>query len=188
MIAHHLNHLDEATEILWEMAAKSSKEDSNRSDAPAHVLEELAEYEHYKDVAFNERMVEFAAVLRHRESAFDGNFTPLDIVDKLLAKEGRFVESIGIQFSIGAFPLRYSVVKPVRQKAIDIIESCLYSDSPKVAHRAVVRSDISCLRRPSRSELSLPRNWVGRMRSVKPCSELSSIGCVPQLLSVFRSS
>lgn len=62
-------------------------------------------------------MADLATRMCRERNAFDGAFTPLDIVDKLLAKEGKFTESEGFTISFGGFGLNYPVVRPVREKA-----------------------------------------------------------------------
>jgi hypothetical protein len=57
-------------------------------------------------------------------------------VDKLLEKECDFTESEGFTISIGTIGLNYDVVRPVREKALRVVEACLNSDDPKIALRA----------------------------------------------------
>lgn len=96
----------------------------------------MAQYGRYKPVLYNDWMADFAERMCREARAFEGPFTPLDIVDKLLAKEGQFTESEGFTISFGGFGLNYHVVRPVREKALRIIESCLNSDDSKIALRA----------------------------------------------------
>lgn len=135
-IALHLNHFEEAAEILWQLAQRDARAPNQYPEHARRVLEDMARYERYKPVDFNERMAGFAAGLMRRAGAFDGAFTPLDIADKLLAKEGEFTESEGFTFSFGGFPLHYPTIRQVRDKAIALIESCLNSED-KTALRAV---------------------------------------------------
>jgi hypothetical protein len=78
-------------------------------------------------------MADFAARKCRDPREFEAPFTPLNIVDKLLAKEGEFMESEGHSFSFGGFSLNYPVVRPVREKALAIIDDCLNTDDPKIA-------------------------------------------------------
>src|SRR5713226_8071705 len=81
-------------------------------------------------------MADFAARMSREPREFEGPFTPLNVVDKLLAKEGEFTESEGFTISFGGFSLNHPVVRPVREKALGIIETCLNEDDSKVALRA----------------------------------------------------
>lgn len=135
-IALHLDHFDEAGAILWKLTQRDTRAPNQYPDHARRVLEDMARYERYKPVVFNERMAEFVTGLS-RERAFDAAFTPLDIADKLLAKEGEFTESEGFTISFGGFALNYRTIKPVRDKAIALIRSCLDSDDAKTVLRAV---------------------------------------------------
>lgn len=136
-IAWHPDHFEEATGILWQLAKRDGRRPNNYPDHAQRVLTDLAEYGRYKPIAINDRMVDFAARMIERPDAFDGPFTPLDIVDRLLAKEGEFTESEGLMFSIGGFALNYPAVRPVREKALRLVESCLKSEDAKAARQAV---------------------------------------------------
>jgi uncharacterized protein DUF4062 len=135
-IALHLDHIEEAAGILWQMAQRDRRAPNQFPDHSRRVLEEMAEYGRYKPVQYNDWMADFAARLCRDPRTFEGPFTPLNIVDKLLAKEGEFTESEGFTVSFGGFALNYAVVRPVREKALGIIETCLNADDSKVALRA----------------------------------------------------
>jgi len=135
-IALHLDHIEEATEMLWLLGQRDKRAPNQFPDHSRRVLEEMAEYGRYKPVRYNDWMADFAARLCQDPRLFDGPFTPLDIVDKLLAKEGEFTESEGYTVKFGGFGLNYAVVRPVREKALRIVDACLNSDDPRIALRA----------------------------------------------------
>lgn len=135
-ISFHLDHIEEAASILWRLAKTDTRPPHQYPDHARRVLEEMAEYGRYKPVRFNDWMADFADRLSQDLREFEGSFTPLNIVDKLLAKEGEFTESEGFTISFGGFSLIYPVVKPVREKALGIIEACLSSDDSRIALRA----------------------------------------------------
>ena len=136
-IALHLEFLNASVLTLWHLAQRDSRIPNQYPDHARRVLEDLAEYGRYKPVVFNERMAEVAETLSQLDGAFNGKFTPLSISDKLLAKEGQFTESEGLTLSIGGFALNYPLVKPVREKSIALIESCLNSENTKIALIAI---------------------------------------------------
>jgi hypothetical protein len=136
-IALHLEHFEEAVEILWKLAQRDARAPNQYPEHARRVLEDMARYERYKPVIFNDRMADFTTRLSRQEGAFDAAFTPLDIADKLLAKEGQFTESEGFTISFGGFELPYPLIRAVREKAIALIEYCLNSEDAKTALRAV---------------------------------------------------
>jgi hypothetical protein len=135
-ISHHFNHIEDAAEILWRLAKSDSRAPHQYPDHSRRVLEEMADYGRYKPVQFNDWMADFAARKSRDPREFEGTFTPLSIVDKLLEKEGDFTESEGHTISIGTFGLNHAVVRPVREKALGIVDACLNSENPKIALRA----------------------------------------------------
>ncbi len=135
-VSLHLDHLEEAAGILWRLAKTDTRAPHQYPDHLRRVLEEMAEYGRYKPVRFNDWMADFATRKCRDPHEFEASFTPLNIVDKLLAKEGEFTESEGYTVSFGGFSLNYPVVRPVREKALGIIETCLNADDSKVALRA----------------------------------------------------
>jgi hypothetical protein len=88
-IAFHLDHIEEAAGILWRLAQSDTRAPHQYPDHSRRVLEEMAEYGRYKPVRYNEWMADFAARICRDTRAFVGDFRPLNIVDKLLAKGGR---------------------------------------------------------------------------------------------------
>jgi hypothetical protein len=137
-IAHHLDHLESAAKSLWELSQRDSADESiGHSPNGWSALENLAEYGRYKPVELNIRMAEVIARFTQLPGAFDKRHTPLDLADKLLAKEGQFTDQDGFTISIGAFPFNYPVVKPARDRALALVEEGLNSENMRVARRAV---------------------------------------------------
>jgi len=135
-ISYHLNHLEEAAEILWRLAKSDARAPHQYPNSSRRVLEEMADYGRYKPLHFNDWMADFAARKSRDPREFEGTFTPLDLMDKLLEKECDFTESEGYTISFGTVGLNYAVVRPVREKALRVVEACLNSEDPKIALRA----------------------------------------------------
>lgn len=135
-VSYHFNHLEEASEILWRLARSDAREPHQYPDHSRRVLEEMADYGRQKPVPFNDWMAGFAARKSRDPREFEGTFTPLHLVDKLLEKECDFTESEGFTIHIGTVGLNYDVVRPVREKALGVVEACLNSEDPKIALRA----------------------------------------------------
>jgi len=135
-VAFHFAHLEEAAGILWRLAQGERRPQHQYPDHARRVLEEMAEYNRSKPPQYNDWMADFAGRLSRDPQAFDSSFTPLSIVDKLLAKEGEFTESEGYTISFGGFGLNYAIVRPIREKALRTVEACLGSDNSRAALRA----------------------------------------------------
>ena len=137
-IAHHMEHFEDATSALWELTRRSNRDHPTKQPPNGWTaLEALAAYGRYKPAALNIKMAEMVADFARSTGAFVGAHTPLDLADKLLAKEGEYTEQDGFTISFGGFPLNYEVVKPARDRALALMEECLNSDNPRIALRAL---------------------------------------------------
>jgi len=132
-IVFHLDHIEEAAGILLRLAQNDSRAPHQYPEHSRRVLEEMAEYGRYKPVLYNDWIADFATQMSRDPHAFEGAFTPLNLMGKLLAKGDEFAESEGFTVSFGGFSLNYQAVRPVREKALAILERCLNTEDPKVA-------------------------------------------------------
>jgi hypothetical protein len=135
-IALHPDYFEEAASILWQLAQRDSRPPNQYPEHAQRALKDLAQYGRYKPVVINERIANLAGRIGEQPDAFAGSFTPLDIGDKLLAKEGEFTESEGFTIRFGGFALNYPATRPIREKALRLVGSCLNSENAKAARRA----------------------------------------------------
>ena len=151
--AYHVEYTMRAVDILWELAQEEDKAKTAGASAKG-TLERMASYQRYKWPAFNFSMLLQAIRLCRRDDAFDADFSPLNLVDAVLEREGEYEENLGHAFSFGGFGLNYEAVKELRSNAIEFVDSLMYSQSCVVANRAV---------RSLRSLLPNVMNRVGRV-------------------------
>jgi hypothetical protein len=121
-----------SVDALWELAA--AEEPANHSDGSAKgTLERLASFQRYKWPVFNFAMLLESVRLCRRPDAFDRAFTPLNLIDQILEREGEFTEYHGSSVSFGGFGLNPVAVAPVRENALQFLDSLLYSNRDIVA-------------------------------------------------------
>jgi hypothetical protein len=135
-ISFHLDHIGQAVEILWRLAKSDTRPPHQYPEHASRILEEMSEYGRYKPIIFNDWMADFATTKCSNPREFESSFTPLNIAEKLLAKEGKFTESEGFTISFGGFSLNYPAIRVVREKALGIVNACLNSDDSKIAMKA----------------------------------------------------
>ena len=97
----------------------------------------MASYGLYRVVAFNDAIADIALQLMNEPDAFLGSFTPLDIADTLLAKEGQRSELDGMTWSLGSFALNFRAIADIRAKAFRMVETALNSLVPRAEARAI---------------------------------------------------
>src|SRR5579864_386890 len=158
-VAYDPAHMTDAVDILWDLAQSDVRRPNSFPDHAIGVLKRIASYDRYKAVSYNLQVADVIAQLFKKPNAFGGEFTPLDIVDQLLEREGDFADLEGITFSIGTFELNYQNIRPVRERALLLLEGVLSSGERCAAVRAVrsvsklVPGFLPKLRAQSRREL-----------------------------------
>jgi len=134
--AHNIPFLERSVDVLWELARLDDTSDN--SDATAQrTLKRLASYELNRWASFNFLMLLQCVRLCRNPGAFDSSFTPVDIIDQILEREGEFTEFEGNTFRFGGFELNYAVVGATRQNAIDFLSSLIAEGNDRVAIRAI---------------------------------------------------
>ena len=136
-VAYHFQYLDEMVRTLSKLAQQDTRRPNQYPDHASRIIKSLAAYGRYKPVRFNERMAEVAATIAKEPTAFDAEFTPLDVANELLAKEGEYSESEGYTIHLGCFALHYPVIRPVRRKALVLLGECMSSTNPKAVKAAL---------------------------------------------------
>lgn len=128
----HPNVSRDAFDRLWQLA---HNEDDEVGRPSQRTLKSTIGYHKYKDVLFQERMLSFVEELTQDVSAYRDSFTPLDLIDPLLAREIDDEEWVGRSFRVGVRLLDRQHVKSVRERAVAVLARALYSENPRVAVR-----------------------------------------------------
>lgn len=135
-ISYQPSFTSEAVQLLWDLTKGAAPEPRSYSQDAVRVLKQLASYSRYKSVSLNMKMAEIADAVKDEVGAFDRKFTPLDIVDTLLEREGEEHEYAGGVVTLFSFGLNYPVVRPVREVCFRIVEHCLHDPDPRKSCRA----------------------------------------------------
>jgi hypothetical protein len=131
-IFHETNSQD-AFDRLWRLAQHDNESVHNRA---RRVLQEAIGYGVGKDLMFNSHVLSMVETLAQNPDAYDGSFSPLDMLDKLMVREIDHTEWVGRSFQNSVHTIIHSSVRSLRQRVFRRVESCLSSDSPKIADRA----------------------------------------------------
>jgi hypothetical protein len=130
---YHEKTAADAFARLWRLA----RHDSEEVHGPARrTLAEAIGYDRYKNPIYNERILALTEQYAADLNAYDGDFTPLDLMDELLDREIDTTEWKGRSFSISAMPVPYELIRPLRERAFLVIDHALYSGEPRIAVRA----------------------------------------------------
>jgi hypothetical protein len=124
----------DAFDRLWTLTRHESTEVHNRA---RKALKDAIGYRKYKNVLFNERILALVEERSLDPTAYDGDFTPLKLMDELLDREVDDTSLRGRAFSFTALPVNYPAIRSLRERALSVIDRALQSDSPRVTIKAI---------------------------------------------------
>ncbi len=136
-ISYTPKFLPRCCDLLWELGKDN---DRRLNSSPAHAMSVLAGLGGYAiDKPFFVTSVVLDAIEKLLEDPGSHNHihSPLDIIDPMLAKTGRSVHFDRHNFVSRSFKLEYENVKSIRQRAISLVGSCLFSTDLRVSLRAL---------------------------------------------------
>jgi hypothetical protein len=134
--AHNIDYLQCSMDVLWDIARTEDVHD-NSDESARRVLKRLASYELNRWASFNFAVLVHCIRLCKRPEAFQSSFTPLDVIDQILEREGEYTEFDGYTVRFGGFGLNYAIVGLMRENAIDFLGSLLDEGDDRIAVRAV---------------------------------------------------
>jgi hypothetical protein len=132
-IFHESASLD-AFNRLWILTKHDSSEVHDRA---RKTLKDAIGYRKYKNVLFNERILALVEERSLDLAAYEGDFTPLTLMDELLDREVDDTSMRGRAFSFTALPVNYPAIKGLRDRALSVIDRALHSESPRIALKAI---------------------------------------------------
>jgi hypothetical protein len=135
--AMNSEYTGESCDLLWKLGRNDQRELNRYPDHAVRVLQDLASYEYLKPVWFNEAVLEMAEAWINDPALATYAYSPLDVIDRLLAKHGEYHELEGYSIKLGTFQINVDAVKRVRDRAIECVRKCLSHSHPRVVVRAL---------------------------------------------------
>ncbi len=146
-ISYTLDYLPRCCNLLWELGRDDNR---NLHSNPGHgvrVLADLGGYAIGKPFSVTRRVLDTMEKLLEDPGSHDYIHSPLDIIDPMLAKTGYSVHFDRHNSVSRSFKLKYENVKSIRQRAISLVGSCLFSNCHKIRLRALASLE-SALQEP----------------------------------------
>lgn len=165
--AHHPDYLRESVSTLWELTKKDANGRSSGSGARA-VLKRLASWHRFGHPALNFAMLLQAIRLIQRPDALTGAYTPFELIEQILQRDGEFSEwQDEMMMSVGGFGLNYAAVGPVRESALDYLDHVLAGDGIAAIKAAGIMEDLlhNFLNRMGRASTEEEDEWQNRERT-----------------------
>ena len=136
-ISYTFDYLPRCCNLLWELGRDDGRSLHSNLDHGVRVLADLGGYEIGKPFVVTQGVLDTIGKLLEDPSIHDHVHSPLDIIDPMLAKTGRSGYFDRHNFVSRSFKLKYENVKSIRQRAISLVGSCLFSNDPKIRLRAL---------------------------------------------------
>lgn len=135
-VAYNLSHLDEAADLLWELAATDTRKPNQFPDHPIRVLGRLMQYAPTTPLAYQERLLAVVGRWLEQPKVGDLLYSPFDVLEVLLATEAVVQSSDGLSLTMRSYPVAPEVVRGLRGKVIDLAFSELASPDARRGVRA----------------------------------------------------
>lgn len=164
--AYHPDRLRDSVTTLWELT-KTETARSGSADSAKAALKRLASWHRFGNPAFNFAMLVQAIRLSQRADAFTSDYTPFTLIEKILERDGEFTEWDDERtMSLGGFGLNYAGVGPVRESALDYLESALDGEGSPALHAVSIMQDLlhNFLNRMGRASTEQEKDWQNRER------------------------
>lgn len=130
-IAFNIEYFEESCDLLWDLGKKETRELNQYPESALRILQELAQYGIRKPVIYNIKMLECIKKWLSQEDTYHYHYSPLDILKKLLAKEGEDTEFKKDAVVIRSFGLNYQAIDDVRCQALKILQEHVQPSKPK---------------------------------------------------------
>jgi len=116
------------------LVKQTGSETSSSRQTASKVLIDLAEYDVYprKTLECNELVVEAIERWLKASDAFDYQYSPLDVLDPVLARTFESSQTEGLTVTMHEFYVNQEATQTIRDKALQIISQCIASEHLKV--------------------------------------------------------
>ena len=146
-ISYTFDYLPRCCNLLWELGRDDGRSLHSNLDHGVRVLADLGGYEIGKPFVVTQGVLDTIERLLEDPSSHDHIYSPLDIIDPMLAKTGFSVHYGGHSFNYRPFKLKYERIKSIRQRSIFQVNRCLLSNDLKITLRALASLE-SALQEP----------------------------------------
>lgn len=119
-VALNRDYLGEAADKLWSMARTDIRPPHQHPEHPIRVLTDLAEYGVDKPDWFQRTMIEAAQRWLHEIDVADHPYSPLTVLEPLLATEFEERISDGFALALRGLPVDSNLVAPLRERVVDL--------------------------------------------------------------------
>jgi hypothetical protein len=177
-IAHYPDTIRECVNVIWELRAEAFDRPRFNADHPVRVLQRIAKVEPGKPTWVYDALLDRLDAWLDRDDAFAHGWSPLDVLDAVLKREGTVHSASGAMFMWREFTVTVGTFGPVRERAIGILAKLGRRDDPPVQRR-VLESLLAAFWRPVELD---PGSGVGDAELVARREENETIARIVESL------
>ncbi|MGW4394937.1 helix-turn-helix transcriptional regulator [Amycolatopsis nivea] len=133
---YSLDYLAEAADLLWELAREDTRPPHQRPEHPMRLLAELAEYAVGKPLEFQSGMISAVERWLRDDHAAEHAHSPFAVLEPVLATEFEQRRSDGLTLMFRGYSVAADVVRPLRDRVIDLALGEAHADDVRRAVRA----------------------------------------------------
>ena len=134
--AYNPDFLEDACHLLWKAAQGDARPLNQHPSHGVRVLKELAQFERRKPVEYVRRVVEFVLRLLGKPKAFDGPYTPFEILEGALNTELQEYKSSARSVTITRYKMKFEAVRDVRLLVTQELVRSVQGDDLRRAYSA----------------------------------------------------
>lgn len=131
------DHLGRASQLLWKLGRNDTRPTNQFPEHPIRILTELARYSPTTPLQVSAQMADLAMGWLQDPAVHTYAYSPLDVLETLLAKEGLDPVSDGLQVRFGQIRVNPEATRELRSRVIDRALELIPTGHPKVAVRSV---------------------------------------------------
>jgi|GEM_PF-1332915 len=136
-MSYTLEYLPRCCDLLWQLGRDDDRRLNSHPDHAIRILEDLATYDIGKPVSLNDAVLRSVQRWLQDPAVHNHVYSPLHIVDPMLAKTGHSSRGDGMSVALTPFHVSRENTQQIRCEALDLISNCAKSDNPRVALRAI---------------------------------------------------
>ncbi len=136
-MSYTLEYLPRCCDLLWQLGRDDDRRLNSHPDHAIRILEDLATYDIGKPVSLNDAVLRSVQRWLQDPAVHNHVYSPLHIVDPMLAKTGHSSRGDGMSVALTPFHVSRKNTQQIRREALDLISNCAKSENPRVALRAI---------------------------------------------------
>jgi len=136
-ISYNLDFVPQCADILWDLGKDQAGLPSSETTHPIRILQDLAAFGYHKPIIIQQKILDSVKTWIRNPSVHDHIFSPLDIIDPMLRKDGEDHRLKGRTIHIAPFAVSYKNTRKVRKQAIELISSAMRNKSTRIVLRSL---------------------------------------------------